>query len=359
MKSISAVIFPDTVPSAQVLIPLVLVFDPVVYCQPVENDNPCEPFDAFSKKMVANGLCSFHVPAPLEENRERFLHLVNDLHQRRDDYAAQLTHVSLAGLSSGSQPGSESRSSILSRLLSRHGIEEPGREERDKLLWQARLILKLGEQYDADHRNLTDSMQQIHQREQKLFSGLSNETESVFSLTGKLSAPTYAADKMQRLRMKAWARLFSFASSPTPGHHFVTTDPDAVDRLCEQYERIVGKRPEPMLTLPLPASVADPERYLERQQHFSEEEHDLMKELQDALADNSILPGLIQHWEDAVAKTFPRQEYGRSQLVLYSFSAVRKRQLFLDSFGYDENELETALGEEPRQDVLVGLLREL
>ncbi len=103
MKRKSAVIFPDTVPAAQVLIPLVLVFEPVVYCQPVENDDSRETLSTLCEAMVERLHCSLHAPAPLGENRDRFLNLVRDIRERRDDYTAQLAHVSLASISTGSR----------------------------------------------------------------------------------------------------------------------------------------------------------------------------------------------------------------------------------------------------------------
>jgi hypothetical protein len=365
MKRKSVVIFPDTIPAAQVFIPLVLVFGPVVYCQPVENDDPEDITNTLWGKMVEQSFCGLHAPAPLFENRARFLHLVRDLHQRRDDYAAQLTHVSLASIPTGSRPGTESRTSILSSLLSGHGIDSSKDEQRENLLWQARLLLKLGEQYDADQQKIAEDLDNFNISEQDLFSGIANESSSPFSLTGKLTSLVSNTDGMQRLRLKAWARLFAFGSNPLEGSRFfVSTNPDAVDRLGEEYERISGSRPSSFTTVLLPVRYPDENRYLEQLHQFLQDEATIVVTLL-ALLKNPSTASEEQYkmfseeggeWSILLDRYFPEQECGRCQLVLYDFSNVQIKQLFLDSFGHDEDSLQADLAEETPQDFVVGLL---
>ena len=357
MKSKKAVIFPDTVPREQVLTPLLLVFEQVVYCQPIENDDSREALSPLCEAMVDHSLCDIYVPAPLAEHRERFLKLVHDLRDRRDDYAAQLTHVSLAGISSGSQTGSETRSSILSNLLSGHGIDSDAQEMIEKLLWQARLILKLGEQYDIDQQKMAEDMHTIQQQEQELFSGMVREEgNSPFSLTGKLTSLTADTGSMQRLRLKAWARIFALASTPFSGNVFVSTDPDAVDRLCEEYERSAGIIPENLVVLQLPVSPGK-EGYIEQLHHFKEDNAELLNNLAYIFDKPArITEEKLIQLNSALEKSYQASEYGRCQLTLYKFSGVRIKQLFLDSYGHDEDKLETELADEIQQDFLVGLL---
>ncbi|MCL7488346.1 MAG: hypothetical protein M8357_09270 [Desulfobulbaceae bacterium] len=357
MKNTSVVIFPDTVPAPQVLTSLVPVFDQVVYCQPVENDDPGESLNPLGAGMTERQLCRLHAPAPLGEDRERFLRLVKDLRQRPDDYAAQLSHVSLAGMSAGSRPASESRSTILSSLLSGHGIDSTRQELRENLLWQARLVLKLAEQHDLDRKRIEEDMESIHQREQNMFSGLSSGPDNLFSMTGRLSSPVADADRMQRLRLKAWTRLFAFATNPVDeAGFFVATDPDAVDRIAEEYERSSGRAPDVFCTLPLPLRHPDLDRLLAQVKQFQEEEAALVENLRGLLNNPGQSPKLSQDWSAAMDRYFPRQEYGRCQLVLYVFPGVGLKQLFLDSFGHDEHELEGDIGGEPLRDIVVGLL---
>jgi hypothetical protein len=364
MKKKSVVIFPDSVPAAQVLIPLVPVFEPVVYCQPVENDDSRETLSALCRVMVEQSHCQLQAPAPLGEQRERFLHLVRDIQERRDDYTAQLAHVSLASIPTGSKPRTESKSSILSTLLSGHGIDSAGQEQREKLLWQARLIMKLAEQHDADQQKINADLAHIRERERKLFAGLVQENGSPFSLTGKLSSLVSGTENMQRFRLKAWARLFAFGSSSPAGDRFyVSSDPDAVDRLGEEHERRSGSRPPPFLTIALPARYPDEDRFPEQFHRFRRDEAPIRASLSALLEKPSMVSeehqgrfqGQGSEWSELLDRYFPAQECGRCNLVLHEFHQVQVRQLFLDSFGHDDAQ-RTDLAEEDRQDIVIGVL---
>lgn len=365
MKKKSVVVFPDSVPAARVLIPLVLVFEPVVYCQPVENDDSRETLSALCREMVERTHCRLLAPAPLGINRERFLRLVRDIRERRDDYTAQLGHVSLASISTGGKPGAESRSSILSSLLSGHGIDSAGREQREQLLWQARLIMKLAEQFEADQLKIVEEMDAIRAREQNLFAGLRQEDGSPFSLTGKLTSLVSNTGNMQRFRLKAWARLCAFGPSSSAGERFfVTTDPDAVDRLGEECERRSGSRPAPFLTMLLPAGYPDESRFLEQLHQFQKDVATARVSL-DALLENpsiasetllGMFSGQESEWNTLVDRYFPEQECGRCSLVLTPFSSIQVRRLFLDSFGHDDVALRADLAEETGRDIVIGLL---
>ncbi len=367
MKRKSAVIFPGTVPATQVLIPLVLVFEPVVYYQPVENDDSRETLSTLCEAMVERSSCSLHAPAPLGDNRDRFLQLVRDIRERRDDYTAQLAHVSLASISTGSRPSTESKSSILSSLLSGHGIESAGQEQKEKLLWQARLILKMAEQHDVEQQKINEDMQNIRAREQNLFAGLSHENGSPFSLTGKMTSLVSDTDSMQRFRLKAWARIFAFGLSPlVDSRFFVSENPDAVDRLVEEYERNFSSCPASFLTIPLPVRYPDENRFLEQLQQFQQDEAIILAHLFALLEDPSI--AAQEHhrmfsvhgseWSALIDQYFPEQDCGRCHLGLYYLPKVKVRQLFLDSFGHDEDDLRAAIAEETTQDVVIGLLAE-
>lgn len=365
MMRSSAVIFPDTVPDRRVIIPLVLVFDELVYLQPVENDNSPAEQVPFCSRADEMSLCRFHAPAPLGKDRERFLHLIKDLHDRGDEYAAQLTHVSLASLTTGRQAGGESRSSILSALLTGHGIDNSAKKLREKTLWQARLILKLGEKFDADQQELFEDFAELNRKEKELFSGLSREAESPFGMTERLQSPIADAARMQRLRLKAWARLFALGTVPLAGSGvFVTTDPEGVDRLAEEYQRSFDQPPAELIDIPLPADHADSERFFAQRQAFIDQEKLLIDQFAGLINDQAapteeqrlIFSGQTGKWADALDDHFPGQEYGRCRLRLYRFPDISIRQLFIDSFGRDESMSMAGLSGDARQDTIIGLI---
>ncbi len=243
MTNNSAYIFPETVPGDEIIFPLVQVFMPLVYSQAVEDDEiPEELQSAFVGELDEKKLCTIHVPSPLGEQRERFLALINDLQNRRDDYAAQLKSLSLAGIGTGRRTGNESRTSIIENLLQAKDVAKEKQEEQEMLLWQARLLLKLGEIFDADQISLQRDLDKISRLESGLFSELRKEQSDPYAMTKTISSATGQTDGLQRLRLKAWTRLFFLGSErPVEDGCFVSTNKDAVELLVEEYEQLGGK----------------------------------------------------------------------------------------------------------------------
>ena len=61
-------------------------------------------------------------------------------------------------------------------------------------------------------------------------------------------------------------------------------------------------------------------------------------------------------WNALLDRYFPEHECGRCHLVLYAFSKVQIKQLFLDSFGHDEDYLQAEMDDEVHHDFVIGLL---
>ncbi len=350
----------------QVLISLVQVFEPIVYCRPVENEAAeTDSSGSVCAELLEQGLCRFFAPAPLEAERDRFLRLVSDLHDRRDDYAGQLSRLSLASLSAGSLPEQGSRSSILTSLLRSHGIEDRQKEKLALLLWQARLVLKLGEFFDAEQESLRLEMQKIGEKQRKMFSGLSNGTANSFSLTEQLSSSSFAAaaDNWQRLRLRAWARIFALGRPlPEAPAIFITRSRDAVDRLVEEYERRHGIMPRVVLNLPLPAEYSG----TGQRDLFRREGADLLARLDGLLADpvrvseqdRAVFRDPDGPWDSLLKRCFPAGGRTRRSLSLYDFPGTGASRLFLDSFGRDEDDgLQEKIIPAEGFGMLIGLLR--
>ncbi|MDW7772568.1 MAG: hypothetical protein SCH71_06720 [Desulfobulbaceae bacterium] len=341
MKRHSALLFPDTVPDEQVLYPLVPVFQPLVYCRPVESEplpaGECSPLCA---EFFHEAFWQQVVPAPLGPERERFQRLVSDLRQRGDDYAAQLTHLSLAGMGSSAK-GTETKGSILSALLGSHGIQQDRRDGREMVLWQSRLILMLGEFFDENQRQLSGEMKKIRDREKGILDELRRESEYSYTLTQQLFTGSAEEGDQQRLRLSAWARIFALGEdSPENCRVFITGNNDAYERLAEVYERDCGNFPEQVVSLPLPAGAGEVERPLAHLQKFSAEAEDYIARLS-MLIDGSnrepVLPAAEEAWEHQLERYFPAADCGRKVLRLCRFDRVSVRRLFLDGFGHDDD----------------------
>lgn len=360
MNTNTVCLFPDTMPRAEVLFPLVQVFDPIVYLRAVEDDNPdTDALSELCREMTDQGLVRYDCPAPLAENRDRFLALINDLQHRRDDYAGQLSNLSLAGLGSRK---TESKTTIISTLLKQTGIENSRDEQLMQVLWQARLVLKLGENFDIEQAELQQNLERISARENGMIKELREEAHQPFSLTMSLSAADAQTDGQLRLRLKAWSRLFGLGDKRISAGGFITTSRDSFDLLLEQYEQIHHVVPQPMLNLLLPCLQSGVD-FVRQRTAFQDEAAELVKTCRKILAepaqvtgkDRIKLDGTESQWAELVEKYYPAAEYPRCTLTLSHLPAVEVSRLFLETFGRDEDEIQKTSREQPAGAV-IGIL---
>ncbi|MDH3327929.1 MAG: hypothetical protein OEM01_01715 [Desulfobulbaceae bacterium] len=360
MKRHSAVLFPETVPDHQILFPLLLVFQPLVYCQPVENDQQEEICSPLCAEFFRQALYQPVFPAPLGPDKERFMRLLSDLRHRGDDYAAQLSHVSLASLGSVSRKEPETKGTILANLLKSHGIQQVKSDRIAMILWQARLILKLGEFFDDDQRMLRKEMEKISVREKGLIFDLRKESEHSFSLTEQLFSVSSEDDGLQRLRLKAWARIFALGSAgPEKPSVFITRNNDALERLAEEYERMKGSSPEKIISLLLPANANGASPAVEQLKKFSGDVEDFLDQFYTQLSGSSRESNLQEKkgaWEDLLEQYFPAGNCGRKELNLYRFDQVSAPGLFLDSFSQDDDIQLAESVENTESDIVIGVL---
>ena len=351
-------------PRVEVLFPLVQVFAPVVYLRSVENDDPEEADQSpLYHAMIDQGLVRFVCPAPLAENRDRFLQLVHDLQHRRDDYAGQLSNLTLAGL--GRREGSESKTSIIGTLLKQTGIEQTKEEEqRSMVLWQARLVLKLGEIFDREQEELQEHLNKISDREQGLLEKLREENEQPFSLTRALNNAGSITDGQLRLRLKAWSRLFALGTKQQdPGSIFITTNRETIDQLADHYESIHNRQPGRILSLLLPAGRTS-ESFAEQRDGFRKEGAELLETI-DTLLNHPdtekaapTLEGPDSDWARLLEHHFPAADNGRCILTLYAVPDTSPAHLFLESFGRSEDELQLPDSAEQSSTAIIGILEE-
>jgi hypothetical protein len=362
MSNKQTCIFPETVPGDEILFPLVQVFTPLVYCRTLEKDEiPAGLQSTLARELEDAGLCRIHVPSSLGEQRERFLVLIRDLKNRRDDYAAQLKNLSLSGIGSGGRAKSESKNSIIENLLQSKRVADEKQEEQEMLLWQARLLLKLGEIFDADQLELQRDLDKISQLESGLFSELRREQGDPYAMTKTLSAATGHTDGLQRLRLKAWSRLYCLGEEAgEDSHYFVTTSRDAVELLVDEYEQLRAQSAGRFLEIVLPSAengVFHPELLEEiRQQEIFGRLQDVLLEparVQDEQKDDFVADDGT--WAQLLDRVYPSAEYGRCRLHLYSFPDIAAKELFMATFGRDE-EYQEVEKQDNGEGIVVGWL---
>jgi hypothetical protein len=351
-------------PRAEVLFPLVQVFELVVYLRPVENDPPvAADLSPLCREMVDQDLVRFDCPAPLLDNRDRFVRLVHDLQHRRDDYAGQLSHLSLAGL--GNSRKTETKTSIISTLVRQTGIQEEQNEQQAMILWQGRLLLKLGEIFDREQKDLQENLERISVREKGLLAELRKDNEQPFSLSIITTANNDKTDSQLRLRLKAWSRIFGLGSNPITSSTFITTSRDAIELLIEHYESVNEEHPKKLLNLLLPGGCKS-DTFAKQRTDFRNDVSSLIAVIHRLLEnpeslneeDRSSLNGPDCKWATLLEQHYPAAENSRCTLSLYSLPSVNPDMLFLETFGRDEDDVEKRAEESGRRGVIFGILEE-
>ncbi|RUM38525.1 MAG: hypothetical protein DSY70_07680 [Desulfobulbus sp.] len=363
MNTKSVYIFPDTMPKEEIMFPLVQFFEQVVYLRPVENDPPePETLTPLCREAVAANLINYNCPAPLEEHRERFLHLVRELQARPDEFAAQLSNLSLAGLG---QKNSESKTTIISTLLQQKGIKEKQQELRSMVLWQARLVLTLGEFFDRDQAELLNNLEQISQKEKGLLAKLREDKQQPFSFTETLSRRNEKTGKQRSLRLKAWSRLLGLGrkGNITPMTVFVTASRDAFDLLTEQYQTEQNQHPVKIIELELPVTCIE-ENPVEKIIAFKDEAASLLQSIQKidpaaASSNNDNIAAFNTNWTTLLEKHYPSSDSSRCLLTLYALPGAAAEKLFLETFGRDETDIQfntpTPVSDSP--ETIIGILQ--
>lgn len=339
MNNVIACVFPDTCPNEDLLFPLVQVFDQLVYLQAVE-DEPLEKdlSTHFTEQLLQQGTLQLFTPVPLGEQRERFLALTGDMQKRRDDYTSQLSMLTLAGLSRRERM--ETKNSIITNLL-KNGNIDSRHEEEELLLWQSRLMLKLGEFFDAEQADLNEALRNITSRQDDLLAELREETDSPFSLTASLHDSSHKTDGILQHRLKAWSRLYFHGAPRVQPQVFITRHEAVLDTLQEAYEKNHRQSARQIVSLELPAR-RDPAELSSLAPLIRQ-----CSGLQAALATlttvdastptetetiTKLFTGCTTDWSHGLDTRYPAAQHGRCTLDLFLFPEISTRQLFLESF---------------------------
>ncbi|MCI5131723.1 MAG: hypothetical protein D3904_09395, partial [Candidatus Electrothrix sp. EH2] len=211
-------------------------------------------------------------------------------------------------------------------------------------LWQARLLLKLGERVDRSQAEIRRNLDRMTRQQIKLFKELRQENKqgdddnlSNFSLPdlSVISHEEAISSEQQVLRLKAWARLFALSQESFTETVFISSSSDAVEALLEQYRKKYSRTAEQTATIALPLFGAGKENILLRRDRLQEEAGALLN----AIRYHIMKPGESFFskkneaiWIDVLERHYPAAEYGRCALILYFLPDVRPQDLFLETF---------------------------
>ena len=303
--------------------------------------------------FIKAGFCQRHTPSPLGEDLERFSHLINDIYNRKDDYASQLSALTIAAMSNPSQIGvGDSQQEIISSLLNNGGFSpDIQKKQENSDLWQARLVLAIAEILDSEEEDIAQKLAVLKDEEAELFRELqgeevNTEEENLFeelSLLLKNINPPVPGN-MQK-RFTSWKQLYRQGGIP-PYDLLLTASRDAADQILESLDR---ENDIPFISLnqfSLPAIVSTSgDDAIQRIHSYRENNMEMIEEITKKLLDlktsenlaahdtsESFLSSCCEPWEAAIESYFPAKKFGRIPVSFYFFSGMPSSNLL----GIDE-----------------------
>ena len=387
-----AYIFPNILPEDAVVFPLIRLFDRFAFLRPVEDDPPeaDSPFlREMTKQQGERDRIIFPCPAPLAGERDRFLGLLRDIRLHPEEYAGHLGNLT-AGLGSPGSSGSiasrdEDEHSIMATLLRQTGLQTgrkdnthesgkgQGKNRASVLLWQARLLLKLGESLDRDQAEIRRNLDMMTRQQEELFRELREEDGEVDRDRSMPDVPTTGLDEeilfaRQRLLLKAWARLFALSEEGDFAHTaFISASPDAVEALLEAYRTKYARTEQQALCLPLPMRCAGKDELLLRRDRFQEKAGALSAAIRAHImrpSDGVFSEEEEAAWNDLLEQHYPAAKYGRCVLTLYFLPDARPQRLFAETFAAQDEPPGIPVNSAPEKSkkdsgIILGLLGRL
>ncbi len=332
-----SLVFPNTDIFGYRQFPILLFGCPLYYLQLVEPD-PNDDVQDENEIFINSGLCHPHLPAPLADDRERFTRLIKDIRERKDDYAAQLSALTMAALSDNkARSGGEERYQIISSLLDSKVIADSADRDEQLDLWQARLVLAIAEILNKEKEDLLQEMQLLDAQEIEMLRSLQGETdtddEDPFAELQRIKADLDGARPREiKIRFQSWLRLMKHAPLPDT-KLWVASSPEAADELFIEFDKRNEGTPLPILELTIPDRIeAGPIYVVSRVKSFLEDSATLREKIiaefemlvnKGGLSPDSaenLLPSGSEHsslWGEMVEEHFPAGSHGSASLRFY------------------------------------------
>lgn len=339
MNSLNTLYFPGTDIYSIRQYPIFLLFQKIHLIKPVEED-PKDSAEESPDSFIKSEFCQVHTPCPLGENRDRFLHLVEDIKNRKDDYAAQLSSLLLASKSGPSTIDVDSERSIINSLLTPQDLQAKSLQaEKEEKLWQARLVLAIGQILDQEEEEIARNLAMLEDDQAWLFKELHGDIEAIeedspFAELSQLESNLSAANSGNiKKRYNGWRTLF-LESTMQECEIFLTTSQDGGDLLLEAYEKITNLPASCVADLELPGLIGwNSAEAFQSVTSYCEKNKGLLTRIHEALADlsqretfneqeikkDNAFDAISEEWNVQLETVFPAKQFGRVSVKCYLF----------------------------------------
>lgn len=248
MTNLTALCFPDTLVTTASVSQELFFFDRIDFYQSTESES-----DDNLDPLADLKLCAGYPPAPLGDDLERFRMLLSELKGNEGEfYSGVLSSMTLDYL--GNRDGEKTWELISS--LQRQGKtgKDKKARNREEILWQARLLLKLAEIIQREEEAMEISMASVADQERDLFRQLkdgdiNDPDEPLAVKPATVARPSGRTGPL----LKAWGQLFLADRQP---HGILTTNNAEVAlTILDVEESLAGQAPKRAVKLILPSPL--------------------------------------------------------------------------------------------------------
>lgn len=250
---------------------------------------------------------------------------------------------------SASKPESsnETRSQILSTLLKNHEVTSEGDLEKEIELWQARLVLAIGELLEREEEELRQNLNFLDDRELEMFQKLQgdgdNEGDDLIAKIQQVRDQLESRRPREvRLQFKAWLKLMSFHVLPET-LLWCATSTDGADEVFNELEKRTSHAAVPILKLALPGIIpVGPVHLVNQVEAFRLAAEDIYQVIARDLTDicsaeyifptaaDALLPGngdYVAKWNNLVEEHFPASSHNTGAVTFYLLPEHRVAEL--------------------------------
>lgn len=301
MSDFPLLLCPDTQPSATDCRALLLLADFMTYYRALADD----PIPAELQPLAAIGLCQGRTPVALGDHLPRFRQLLQELGRAGTEFYGGI-------LARAGQPlPDEAAVWSLVTNLRQQGRRNTETEQELETIWNALLLLKLAEQYQAGEREIAAELAAVEHRQATLFEELKGDAEFAAQLAAIQAEEQTTAGVNQERLTRAWGQLFLRDNQEFP--LLAVPHPGSALLLLDLAAALSDARPIALGTLPVPeppeADFADTRR------HWQASEADLLAKLhgllftfaREGVAEPAAWAAVSQQWEQAVQRHFVGQ----------------------------------------------------
>lgn len=336
MNSFDTLFFPETDIFNEKHYPLLLFFTPLHFLQVMEAD-PDSAVNPEAVLCLERGFCKPHIPAPLYDKRAQFLRLIREIREQNQNVGGRLREIITAPTpDQAGEKAPDSRRRIVSSLLQEYGVQLAS-AGKDLQLWQARLILVIGEILDSKEETLREQLFIFSEDEIATFRSLQERDDEkgddIFSELDNIQAELEKSRLGNIIkRFEAWLRLMQNRAIP-PVKVWLASTRGSADQILNRYTSTSHTQAVPLLKLALPAHMTARGHYLlEEIEKFQQATVSIHRGLVDDFErimttvpyvrdmQESLLPygtDWAEQWEDALDEFFPASTEGRVDITFY------------------------------------------